>query len=58
MEYFAICDENVATIFQLQWNIRNISYISLQYSVLCGYKYPQQWQRAYLDYFKNQNVLN
>ena len=24
MKYFAIFDENVATIFQLQWNIGNI----------------------------------
>ena len=36
MKYFAIFDENVATIFQLQWNIGNSSNIFLQYSVLCG----------------------
>ena len=37
MKYFAIFDENVATIFQLQWNIENIPDMFLQYSVLCGY---------------------
>ena len=36
MKYFAIFDEIVATIFQLQWNVGNIPDISLQYSVLCG----------------------
>ena len=36
MKYFAIFDENVVTIFQLQWNIENIPDIFLQYFVLCG----------------------
>ena len=36
IKYFAIFDKNVATIFELQWNIENIPYIYLQYSVLCG----------------------
>ena len=36
MKYFAIFNRNVATIFQLQWNIGNIPDIFLQYSVLCG----------------------
>ena len=35
MQYFAIFDKNVATIFQLQWNIGNISAMFLQYFVLC-----------------------
>ena len=35
MKYFPIFDKNVATIFQLQWNIGNISEMFLQYSVLC-----------------------
>ena len=36
MKYFGIIDKNVATIFQLQWKIGNISEMFLQYSVLCG----------------------
>ena len=36
MKYFAIFDKNFATIFQLQWNMKNISDIFLQYFVLCG----------------------
>ena len=36
MKYFAIFHKNIATIFQLQWDIGNISDIFLQYSVLCG----------------------
>ena len=36
MKYFAIFDKNIATIFQLQWKISNISDMFLQYSVLCG----------------------
>ena len=36
VKYFAICDKNIATIFQLQWKIGNISDMFLQYSVLCG----------------------
>ena len=36
MKYFSIFYKNVATIFQLQWNIENIPDIFLQYSVLCG----------------------
>ena len=36
MKYFAIFDKNVATIFQLQWKIRNISDMFLQYSVVYG----------------------
>ena len=36
MKYFAIFDKNIATIFQLQWNIGNIPDIFLQYSVLRG----------------------
>ena len=35
MKYFAIFVKNVATIFQLQWIIGNISDMLLQYSVLC-----------------------
>ena len=34
MKYFAIFDQNFKTIFQLQWKIRNISDMFLQYSVL------------------------
>ena len=34
MKYFAMFNENVATIFQLQWSIGNISDIFMQYSVL------------------------
>ena len=37
MKNFAIFDKNIATIFQLQWNIENIPDIFLQYSVLRGY---------------------
>ena len=36
VKYFAIFEKNIATIFQLQWNIGNISEMFLQYSVLCG----------------------
>ena len=36
VKYFAIFDKNIATIFQLQWKIGNISNMFLQYSVLCG----------------------
>ena len=36
MKYFAIFDKNIATIFQLQWKIGNISDMFLRYSVLCG----------------------
>ena len=36
MKYFAVFDKNIVTIFQLQWNIVNISDMFLQYSVLCG----------------------
>ena len=36
IKYFAIFDKNISTIFQLQWNIKNIPDIFLQYSVLCG----------------------
>ena len=36
VKYFAIFDKNVATTFQLQWKIGNISDTFLQYSVLCG----------------------
>ena len=36
MKYFAIFDKNIATVFQLQWKIGNISDMFLQYSVLCG----------------------
>ena len=36
MNYFAIFDKNVKTMFQLQWKIGNISDMFLQYSVLCG----------------------
>ena len=36
MKYVLIFDKNVATIFQLQWNIGNIPDIFLQCSVLCG----------------------
>ena len=36
MKYFAIFDKNIATIFQLQCKIGNISDVFLQYSVLCG----------------------
>ena len=35
IKYFAMLDKNVATIFQLKNNIRNISDNFLQYSVLC-----------------------
>ena len=41
MKYLAILEKNVATIFQLQWNIGNISDIFLQYSVLCGTIVPR-----------------
>ena len=34
MKYFVIFDKNVETIFQLQWQIINISDIFLQYLVL------------------------
>ena len=37
MKYFAIFDKNIATIFQLQWNIGNIPDMFLQYSVYVGY---------------------
>ena len=37
MKYFSIFDKNVPTIFQLQWNMENISDIFLQYSVLRWY---------------------
>ena len=37
VKYFAIFDKNIATIFQLQWKIGNISDMILQYSVLYGY---------------------
>ena len=37
MIYFAIFAKNIATIFQLQLKIGNISDMFLQYSVLCGY---------------------
>ena len=37
MKYFAIFNKNLATIFQLQWNIGNIPDIFLQYSALCGF---------------------
>ena len=32
IKYFAIVDKNIATIFQLQWNIGNIRGIFLHYS--------------------------
>ena len=35
MNYFSIFNNNVATNFQWQWNIRNIPDIFLQYSVPC-----------------------
>ena len=37
VKYFAIFEKNIATIFQLQLKIGNISDMFLQYSVLCGY---------------------
>ena len=39
MKYSVIFKENVATIFQLQWNIENIPDIFLQYSVLCRFSF-------------------
>ena len=36
MKYFATFEKNVERIFQLQWKIKNISDMFLQYSVLCG----------------------
>ena len=36
MKYFARFDKNLATIFQLQWNIGNIPDVFLQYSMLRG----------------------
>ena len=41
MKYFRIIEKNVATIFQLQWKIGNISDMFLQFSVLCGYLIPE-----------------
>ena len=34
VEYFAIFENNIATIFQLQWKIGNMSDMFLEYSVL------------------------
>ena len=34
MKYFSTFDKNIATIFQLQLKIRNISDMFVQYSVL------------------------
>ena len=39
MKYFSIFEVNVATVFNLQWKIGNISDMFLQYSVLCGKQY-------------------
>ena len=51
MKYFAIFDKNVATIFQLQWNIGNIPDIFLHYSVLCG-----QYTDNEIDFFNLRSL--
>ena len=55
MKYFAIFDKNVATIFQLQWNIGNIPDIFLQYSVLCGLR---MWESMlfWFNFFSYRSV--
>ena len=55
MKYFAIFDKNVI-IFLLQWKIGNISYMFLQYSVLCGLdlllrKFVANFRHFYIVYF-------
>ena len=60
MKYFAIFDENVATIFELQWNIGNISDIFLQYLcyVLSKYNfYGGIWnQNSYTSAIRNLDI--
>ena len=55
MEYFAIFDKNIATIFQLQFKIENISDMFLQYSVLCGKVSEIPW--LILQTIDNKNIL-
>ena len=43
MKYSEIIDKNVATIFQLQRKIGNISDTFLQYSMLCGNDTMGHW---------------
>ena len=51
MTYFAIFEEDVATIFQMQWNIRIIFDMFLQYSVLCERLFDSSYF-AVLGYFE------
>ena len=46
MKYFGIIDKNVATIFQLEWKIGNISDMFLQYSVLYGKRFQKIFEKT------------
>ena len=56
MKYFGIFDKNFERIFQLQWKIRNISDMFLQYSVLCGKLFSPDLMPMQIFFHDNYNV--